>query len=105
MNLLSYALSKKGSSGSTPSTSYDDSTLTARVEALEQKVDNDTIYDDTELSARVTALEEAPAPEAYNDTPLKNRVTALENQGAFVDWDSTSTTNKNYIKNKPFGVL
>lgn len=105
MNLLSYALSKKGSSSSTPSTSYDDSALTARVEALEQKVDNDTIYDDTELSARVTALEEAPAPEVYNDTPLKNRVTALENQGAFVDWNSTSTTNKNYIKNKPFGVL
>lgn len=42
----------------TISVAYDDTALKARVQALEDKVDNDTIYDDSALKARVTALED-----------------------------------------------
>lgn len=67
---------------------YDDTELSNRVTALEQKEDKDTIYDDTEikqsiakvdnkmsgLSEKVTALEERPTV----DTALTERVEALE---------------------------
>lgn len=74
-------------------TIYDDSALTGRVEALEQKTDNDTIYDDTALSARVTALESKTDKDTvYDDTALAARVTALEeNPSSFpeVTWQET----------------
>lgn len=41
----------------TVSMAYDDSALKARVEALENKPDKDTVYDDTEVKNRLTALE------------------------------------------------
>ena len=46
-------------SGVDNDTIYDDTALTARVAALEDKTDNDTVYDDTALTARVAALEGA----------------------------------------------
>lgn len=42
----------------TVSMAYDDSALKARVEALENKPDKDTVYDDTEVKNRLTALED-----------------------------------------------
>lgn len=42
----------------TISMAYDDSALKARVEALENKPDKDTVYDDTEVKNRLTALED-----------------------------------------------
>lgn len=41
----------------TVAVAYDDSSLRTRIEALENKPDNDTVYDDSALKARVTALE------------------------------------------------
>ena len=61
--------------------SYDDTELRNRIEALEQKEDNDTIYDDTDLKNRVSALERKEDKDTiYDDTELKNRVQALENK-------------------------
>lgn len=39
-------------------TSYDDTAIQERLDALEEKTDNDTIYDDTSIKERLTALEE-----------------------------------------------
>ena len=51
--------------------------LITRVIALEARQDNDTIYDDTPLSARIDALE---AKEDYDDSGIKARLTVLENK-------------------------
>ena len=57
-----------------------DSTLIARIEALEARTDSDTVYDDTALIARIAALEaRTDSDTIYDDTTLANRVTALEN--------------------------
>ena len=79
-------------------TPYNDTNLSNRVTALENKTDNDTIYNDTELRNRVSTLESKPNIEVstlvtkdelaskgylttpYNDTALVGRVTALENK-------------------------
>lgn len=77
-------------------TIYDDSALTGRVEALEQKTDNDTIYDDTALSARVTALESKTDKDTvYDDTELTARVTALEESPS--DFPSVTWEDVGYI--------
>ena len=63
------------------SSSYDDSALVGRVEALENKVDNDTIYDDSAILARVEALEAKQDNDTiYDDSLLNQRVEALENK-------------------------
>lgn len=79
-------------------TPYNDTNLSNRVTALENKTDNDTIYNDTELRNRVSTLESRPNIEVstlvtkdeltskgylttpYNDSALVGRVTALENK-------------------------
>lgn len=75
---------------------YNDTNLSNRVTALENKTDKDTIYNDTELRNRVSTLENRPNIEVstlvtkdelaskgylttpYNDSALVSRVTALE---------------------------
>ena len=75
---------------------YNDTNLSNRVAALENKTDKDTIYNDTELRNRVSTLESRPNIEVstlvtkdelaskgylttpYNDSALVSRVTALE---------------------------
>lgn len=75
---------------------YNDTNLSNRVTALENKTDKDTIYNDTELRNRVSTLESRPNIEVstlvtkdelaskgylttpYNDSALVSRVTALE---------------------------
>lgn len=67
---------------------YDDSGLrteisqiTGKIEALEQKTDNDTIYDDSALRERVTALESKTDNDTvYNDTEIKQRLEVLEHK-------------------------
>ena len=79
-------------------TPYNDTNLSNRVTALENKTDKDTIYNDTELRNRVSTLESRPNIEVstlvtkdelaskgylttpYNDSVLAGRVTALENK-------------------------
>ena len=51
--------------------------LTGKIEALEQKTDNDTIYDDAPLKARLTALESKPE---INTSELVTKQ-ELENKG------------------------
>ena len=74
-----------------------------RIDALENKDDNDTVYDDSDLKRRVKTLEDKPEvdiknlatkkaledyalktelPQPYNDTDITNRLTALENRPA-----------------------
>lgn len=74
-----------------------------RIEALENKADNDTVYDDSDLQKRVKAIEDKPEvdiknfatkkaledyalkteiPQPYNDTDVTTRLTALENRPA-----------------------
>lgn len=79
-------------------TPYNDTNLSNRVTALENKTDKDTVYNDTELRNRVATLESRPNIEVstlvtkdelaskgylttpYNDSALVGRVTALENK-------------------------
>lgn len=78
---------------------YNDTNLSNRVTALENKTDKDTVYNDTELRNRVSTLESRPnievsnfatkqqlsdyalkteLPAPYNDSALVSRVSALE---------------------------
>lgn len=80
-------------------TPYNDTNLSNRVTALENKTDKDTVYNDTELRNRVSTLESRPnievsnfatkqqlsdyalkteLPAPYNDSALVSRVSALE---------------------------
>lgn len=56
---------------------YDDTALTNRVKALEERPTGSS-YDDTDLQGRVRALEERPNTTAYDDTDVKQRLTNLE---------------------------
>lgn len=58
---------------------FDISPINERLETLESKSDKDTIYDDTALTERVEALENRQT-ETYDDTELINRVQELENR-------------------------
>lgn len=50
-----------------------------RIEALENKADNDTVYDDTDLQKRVKSLEDKP------EVDIKNLATKEELRKAFLD--------------------
>lgn len=63
----------------TKAIAYDDTSLKARVQDLENRADNDTIYNDAPIKERITALENKPDKDTvYDDAPLKERLTALE---------------------------
>lgn len=65
--------------GGAGGSSYDDTAIQERLEALEEKTDNDTIYDDTSIKERLDALEEKTDNDTvYDDTSIKERLTALE---------------------------
>lgn len=60
---------------------YDDTALSNRVKALEERPDNNTVYDDTDLRGRVVTLEsKVDNDTVYDDTDLKRRVSELENK-------------------------
>lgn len=55
--------------------------ISADIEVLKQKPDNNTIYDDSALRERVTALEsKADNDTVYNDTEIKQRLEVLEHK-------------------------
>ena len=55
------------------------SSISERVQTLENKPDNDTRYDDSELSRRVSALETKEDKDTvYNDEDIKRRLSNLE---------------------------
>lgn len=56
-----------------------DTTLTKRVEALEQKEDKDTVYDDTPIIKRIETLEDKPDNDTiYDDSNLKAKIVELQ---------------------------
>ena len=57
------------------------SQISDKIEALEQKTDNDTVYDDSALKQRLTALENKTDNDTvYNDTEIKQRLEVLEHK-------------------------
>lgn len=55
--------------------------ISADIEALKQKPDNNTIYDDSALKQRVSALEnKTDNDNVYNDTEIKQRLEVLEHK-------------------------
>ena len=77
-------------------TVYDDTDLRGRVVTLESKADNDTVYDDTDLKRRVSELEnKSDKDTVYDDSDLRGRVEALENKpDNNTVYDDTSLTNR-----------
>lgn len=70
-----------GCSGDMSGGGYDDTEIKNRVEALENKPDNDTIYDDAALTQRVETLENKPDNDTiYDDRALVARVKVLEDK-------------------------
>ena len=66
---------------------YDDSDLQGRVRALEERPTTTTAYDDTDVKRRLTNLEERPDNNTvYDDTDVQNRLKAIED------------TQKDYVK-------
>ena len=86
---------------------YDDSALSNRVKALEDRPTGSS-YDDSDLQGRVRALEERPNTTAYDDTDVKQRLTNLEgrpdNNTIYDDTDvknrlkAIEDTQKDYVK-------
>lgn len=87
-------------------TVYDDSDLRGRVIALESKADNDTVYDDTDLKRRVSELEnKSDKDTVYDDSDLRGRVEALESKpDNNTVYDDTVLTNRvKALEDRPTG--
>ena len=70
-----------GCSGDMSGGGYDDTDIKNRLNAVENRPDNDTIYDDTALTQRVETLEKKPDSDTiYDDSTLVARVEELENK-------------------------
>lgn len=65
--------------GNQSQTAYDDSEIKQRLDALENRQDQDTVYDDSELKRRLAALEGRQDQDTvFDDSDLKRRIAALE---------------------------
>lgn len=87
-------------------TVYDDSDLRGRVIALESKADNDTVYDDADLKRRVSELEnKSDKDTVYDDSDLRGRVEALESKpDNNTVYDDTALTNRvKALEERPTG--
>ena len=87
-------------------TVYDDTDLRGRVVTLESKADNDTVYDDSDLKRRVSELENKPDNNTvYDDSDLRGRVEALENKpDNNTVYDDTVLTNRvKALEERPTG--
>ena len=87
-------------------TVYDDTDLRGRVVTLESKVDNDTVYDDTDLKRRVSELEnKSDKDTVYDDSDLRGRVEALESKpDNNTIYDDASLTNRvKALEERPTG--
>lgn len=77
-------------------TQYDDTDVKNRIQALENRPNNDTAYDDTDLKRRVSELEQRPDNNiVYDDRDLRERVEALENRpDNNTVYDDTALSNR-----------
>lgn len=86
---------------------YDDSNIrteishiSANIEALKQKPDNDTIYDDSALKQRISTLESRQDNDTvYNDTEIKQRLENLENKP---NVDTSGLVTKQELESKGY---
>lgn len=74
--------------------------ISADIEALKQKPDNNTIYDDSALKQRISALEIKPDKDTiYNDSEIKSRLENLENKPGV---DTSSLVTKQELESKGY---
>lgn len=74
--------------------------ISADIEALKQKPDNNTIYDDSALKQRIFALEIKPDKDTiYNDSEIKSRLENLENKPGV---DTSSLVTKQELESKGY---
>lgn len=82
----------------TKAITYDDTALKERLNALENKVDKDTVYDDAPLKERITALETKEDKDThYNVKSTTNGLTVVKSQE---NGEEVFTINANLAFNK-----
>ena len=92
--------------GNQSQTSYDDSDIKQRLDALENSQDRDTVYDDSDIKQRLTALENSQDRDTvYDDSDLQCRLTALENRPAPKAESPYSEIQEGYIARENFGFI
>ena len=76
------------------------SNISADIELLKAKPDNNTIYDDSALKQRISALESKPDKDTvYNDSEIKSRLENLENKPGV---DTSSLVTKQELESKGY---
>ena len=76
------------------------SNISANIELLKAKPDNNTIYDDSALKQRISALESKPDKDTvYNDSEIKSRLENLENKPGV---DTSSLVTKQELESKGY---
>jgi hypothetical protein len=76
------------------------SNISADIELLKAKPDNNTIYDDSALKQRISALESKPDRDTiYNDSEIKSRLENLENKPGV---DTSSLVTKQELESKGY---
>ena len=74
--------------------------ISADIELLKAKPDNNTIYDDSALKQRISALESKPDKDTvYNDSEIKSRLENLENKPGV---DISSLVTKKELESKGY---
>ena len=74
--------------------------ISADIELLKAKPDNNTIYDDSDLKQRISALESKPDKDTiYNDSEIKNRLENLENKP---NVDTSNLVTKQELESKGY---
>ena len=74
--------------------------ISADIELLKAKTDNNTIYDDSALKQRISALESKPDKDTiYNDSEIKSRLENLENKPGV---DTSSLVTKQELESKGY---
>lgn len=86
--------------------SYDDTAIKERLEALEDKTDNDTIYDDTSIKERLDALEEKTDNDTiYDDSELRDLIQGLADRNNMEDNRLVRIENKNATQDERLNSL
>lgn len=74
--------------------------ISADIELLKAKTDNNTIYDDSALKQRISALESKPDKDTvYNDSEIKSRLENLENKPGV---DTSNLVTKQELESKGY---
>lgn len=76
--------------------SYDDTAIKERLDALEEKTDNDTIYDDTAIKERLDSLEgKVDNDTIYDDSELRDLIQGVADRNTMEDNRLVRIENKN----------